>query len=246
MHYEPQQLGLVPEDNEIEVAPQTKVHGWYLKSKKPKGVIVFFHGNAQNLTSHYASLVWILKEGYDFFIWDYRGYGKSQGTPNPQNTVEDGKAIIKYIYQKNPKLPLFVFAQSLGGVIAMKSVIDLKGEVPIKSLIVDSTFQSYKSVGQNILSKHWLTWLFQHSSYLVLSDKYAAKGHVYEISPIPLLVIHGTQDQIINYKFGKEIFDNAKEPKEFWTIEGGRHIDSFWGAKSEDTRKKFLEYLSCF
>src|SRR5690606_6353518 len=116
VHYEPKQLKLEPLDVEIEVEPNVKVHGWYLKSqtKKPKGVIVFFHGNAENITSHYVSLSWILKEGYDYFIWDYRGYGKSQGKPSPQNTVHDGIIVIKHIYNQNPKLPLFVFAQSLG------------------------------------------------------------------------------------------------------------------------------------
>ena len=245
MHYDPKQLGLVPEDIEIEVAPKVKIHGWYLKSsvKKPKGVLVFFHGNAQNLTSHYVTLSWILKEGYDYFIWDYRGYGKSQGEPHPQNTVEDGKAVIKYIYNKNPKLPLFVFAQSLGGAIGMRSVIDLKGEIPIRALIVDSTFESYKSVGSDVLSHHWITWLFQPLAYLVLSDKYSPKGKVPEVSPIPLLVMHGTKDAVVSYKFGEQIFQDAKDPKEFWTIENGTHIDSFWGAHGDEFRKKFLAYL---
>jgi alpha-beta hydrolase superfamily lysophospholipase len=248
LHYDPKQLGLEPEELAIEVAPKTQVYGWYFKSpfKKPKGVIVFFHGNAENLTSHYVSLSWILKEGYDFFIWDYRGYGKSEGTPNPQNTVEDGKTIIKYIYNKNPKLPLFVFAQSLGGNIAMRAVIDLKGEVPIKSLMVESTFESYQSEGRDLLSQHWITWILQPLSYVLLSDKYAAEAKVDQISPIPLLIIHGNKDRVVNYKFGQEIFKHAKEPKEFWTVEDGVHINSFWGPHAQEFRKKFIEYLSRF
>ncbi len=245
VHYEPAQLGLVPIENEMEVDPGVKIHGWYLKSKakNPKGVFVFFHGNAQNLTSHYVSLSWVLKEGYDYYIWDYRSYGKSSGEPSPQNTVSDGKEIIRYIYNKNPKLPLYVFAQSLGGIIAMRAVIDLKGEIPIKAMIVDSTAQSYQSVGRDILSKHWLTWIFQPLSYVLISDKYAPEDRVGEISPIPLLVIHGTKDQVISYKFGEEIFKDAKDPKEFISIENGTHIDSFWGRGADVTRKKFLEFV---
>lgn len=244
MHYDPAQLSLVPEDIEIEVEPNTRIHGWYLKSKKPKGVIVFFHGNAQNLTSHYVTLSWILKENYDYFIWDYQGYGKSQGKPSPKNTVENGRSVIKYIYNRNPKLPLYVFAQSLGGAIAMRSVIDLKNEIPIKALIVDSTFQSYQSVGSDVLSKSWITWFFQPLSYLVLSDKYSPEDKIDQISPIPLMVIHGTHDGIVNYKFGEEIYKDAKDPKEFVSIENGNHIDSFWGPHAEKIRKKFLDYLN--
>lgn len=242
VHFDPAQVGLVPEDVEIE-SDSLKLHGWYLKAKKPKGVIVFFHGNAQNVTSHYANLMWILKEGYDYFIWDYRGYGKSQGKPNPQNTVEDGKEVIKFIYNKNPKLPLYVFGQSLGGAVAMRSVIDLNGEIPIRAVVVDSTFQSYQSVGKEILSRSWLTWLFQPLAYVALSDKYAPEDKVHKISPIPLLVMYGTKDQIINYKFGEEIYKDAKDPKEFIRIENGQHIDSFWGSDHMETRKKFLEFL---
>lgn len=246
MHYDPAQLGLAPEDLEIETSAGVKIHGWYFKAKdkNPKGVIVFFHGNAQNLTSHYVSLSWVLKEGYDYFIWDYRGYGKTLGESTPENTVSDGKAVIRFIHKKNPPLPLFVFAQSLGGVIAMRSVVDLKGEVPIRALIVDSTFQSYQSVGRDILSKSWITWIFQPLSYVFLSDKYSAEDRVGEISPIPFLVMHGTSDQVINFKFGKELFLEAREPKELWVIKDGQHIDSFWGKSAELTRKKFIEFIS--
>ncbi len=245
VHYEPSQLKLSPEDIEIEVDNDIRVHGWYLKTdfKKPKGVIVFFHGNAQNITSHYVSLSWVLKEGYDYFIWDYRSYGKSHGNPTPQNTVEDGKKIIQFIYERNPNLPLFVFAQSLGGAVAMRAVVDLQGSIPIRALIVDSTFQSYQSVARDLLSRGWLTWIIQPLAYLVMSDKYAPEGKIDRISPIPLMVIHGTSDQVISYKFGEEVFKEAKDPKEFVRIENGQHIDSFWNSTAADTRKKFLEFL---
>lgn len=244
-HYDPKQLGLVPENVEIVVSGDTKVHGWYFKSKKKsKGVLVFFHGNAQNLTSHYVSLSWILKEGYDYFIWDYQGYGKSQGEPSPKNTVEDGKTIIRYVYNRNKNLPLYVFAQSLGGAIAMRSVVDLKKEIPIRALIVDSTFQSYQAAGRSILSKHWLTWLFQPFAYVLLSDKYAPEDRIGEISPTPMLVMHGTKDQVVDYKFGEEIFEDAKDPKKFISIKDGMHIDSFWGHEAAKTRKEFLEFLA--
>jgi alpha-beta hydrolase superfamily lysophospholipase len=245
VHYEPKQLKLEL-DVEIEVEPNVKVHGWYLKSqtKKPKGVIVFFHGNAENITSHYVSLSWILKEGYDYFIWDYRGYGKSQGKPSPQNTVHDGIIVIKHIYNQNPKLPLFVFAQSLGGAIAMRSVIDLNGEVPIRGLAVDSTFQSYQGVAREVLSRGWITWLFQPLAYITLSDKFAPAGKIDRISPIPFMVIHGTEDTVVKYKFGEEVFKDAQEPKEFLKIEGGHHIDAFWNKNSEEHRKKFLSFLN--
>lgn len=245
LHYEPKQLNLKPEDIFIQVDPSITLHGWYFKSEtKPKGVIVFFHGNAQNLTSHYVNLSWIVKEGFDYFIWDYRSYGQSTGEPSPKNTVEDGVRVIQHLYSKNPKLPLFVLGQSLGGAVAMRSVVELGGQIPIRAVIADSTFQSYQSVGRSVLSKHWLTWLFQPLVYLVLSDKYAPEGKVSQISPIPLLVIHGKKDPVIDYKFGLELFEDAAEPKQFLSVEEGTHISGFWASNRDEVRKEFLEFLN--
>ncbi len=245
-YYDPAELDLQPENIVVNVNENIQLHGWYFKSKKPKAVIVFFHGNAQNLTSHFINLSWVVKENYDYFIWDYRSYGQSTGEPSPKNTVEDGMLIIRSIHERNPNLPLFVLGQSLGGAVAMRSVIELANEVPIKGVIADSTFQSYQSVGRNVLSRHWLTWLFQPFVYIALSDKYAPSGEVHKISPIPILVIHGKEDPIIDYKFGEEIFKDAREPKQFLRVETGGHINSFWGESRDDVRKQFLSFLEKF
>ncbi len=247
MLYPPERLGVHPQEKSIEVEKGIVIHGWYFSSthgarQKAKGLIIFFHGNAQNLTSHYANLVWILKNGYDFFIWDYRGYGKSNGEPTPQNTVQDGIQIIKTLAQEDPQLPLIIFGQSLGGAIAMSAVIRLQHQIPIAAVVIDSSFASYKAAARSVLSQRWITWLFQPLTYIVLSDTYAPNGYIQEISPTPLLVMHGNLDQIIDYKLGMDIFKQAKEPKEFWTIENGQHIDSFWN-HGKSYQEKFLKYL---
>jgi fermentation-respiration switch protein FrsA (DUF1100 family) len=250
LFYPPENLQLLPEEIFIEVEPHLKVAGWYFSSrekthKKPKALIVFFHGNAENMSSHYANLVWILDHGYDFFIWDYRGYWKSQGTPDPQNTFEDGIKVIQTISKKDPKLPVIIFGESLGGAIALKSVIELKKskeDVPLKAVVIDSSFTSYKAEGRFVLSQHWLTWALQPLTYLALSDRYAPDGEIDKISPTPLLVIHGKKDAVVGYYEGEEIFKQAKDPKEFWSLENGIHTDVFWGHKGI-YRTKFVEYL---
>src|SRR4051812_3784255 len=85
--YEPTKLGLEqPEDRFFPSTDGTLLHAWYFRSdpkKQPKALIAFFHGNGENLSTHFASLAWILPFGYDFMIFDYRGYGRSQGDPSP-------------------------------------------------------------------------------------------------------------------------------------------------------------------
>jgi fermentation-respiration switch protein FrsA (DUF1100 family) len=248
---DPEKNGISHEEVSFMSTDGTKLHGWYFKSpvvgkpgapKAPRAQFVFFHGNGENMTTHFASLAWILPFGYDYFIFDYRGYGISEGDPTPEGTVRDGMAAIRYAHQRNPNVPLIVFAQSLGGPIAMRSLIELKREVPIKWVVLDSTFLSYDSEGRSVLSKSWITWLFQPLPYLLLSDAWAPGDRVSEISPTPILVMHGDKDRTVDYSLGVDLFTHAREPKEFWKIEGGQHIDAFWEHKGI-YRTKFLDRL---
>jgi fermentation-respiration switch protein FrsA (DUF1100 family) len=248
----PSHYNVTPKEVVIESSGGTKLAAWYFSSHQdhpetpPKAVLVFFHGNGENMTSHYQSLVWILKHGYDFLIFDYRGYGVSEGKPSPEMTVEDGKAAIRWTsqYWKNQHkdVPLVVFGQSLGGAIGLRSAIEVKSEIPIKLIVADSTFVSYEEAGQKLLANHWFTWIFQPLPYLVLSDKYAPGDRVSELSPIPLVVIHGDHDQILNYELGKEVYAKAREPKEFWPVPGGTHIDGM-RRKDPSIRDKLLAKL---
>ena len=252
-YVDPSHYNVKPKDVVIESSDGTKLAAWYFSShpdqpdQPPKAVLVFFHGNGENMTSHYQSLVWILKYGYDFLIFDYHGYGVSEGKPSPEKTLEDGKAAIRWTYQlwkKGPKeVPLVVFGQSLGGAIGLRAALEVKSEVPIKLVVADSTFTSYEEAGQSVLSHHWLTWVFQPLPYLVLSDKYAPGDRVSELSPIPLVIIHGDHDQVVDYKLGKKLYEQAHEPKEFWTVPGGTHIDGM-RRKDPSIRDKLLAKLN--
>lgn len=251
-YVDPSHYNVKPKDVVLESSDGTKLAAWYFSSHPdhpdhpPKAVLVFFHGNAENMTSHYQSLVWILKYGYDFLIFDYHGYGVSDGKPSPEKTVEDGKAAIRWanrLWKGAPKeVPLVVFGQSLGGAIGLRAALEMKSEVPIKLVVADSTFVSYEEVGQKLLARHWFTWIFQPIPYLVLSDKYAPRDRVLELSPIPLVVIHGDHDQVVDYELGKEIYEKAREPKEFWPVPGGTHIDGM-RRKDPSIRNKLIAKL---
>ncbi len=223
----------------------TKLHGWFFESRlypKSKAVIVFFHGNAENISTHFTTLLWVLTHGYDFFIFDYRGYGISEGEPSPRGTMEDGKAALRWAHRQHPKTPLVVFGQSLGGAIALRSALEIKGELPIRLIVADSTFHSYQTIGANVLSRSWLTWLFQPLAYVLLSDQYAPKTKIKELSPVPVVVIHGDKDQTVEFELGKKVYELAASPKEFWPIPGGYHIDCFW-RQDQYCRHKLLETL---
>lgn len=239
-------LGHPPREVRFASLDGTELNGWYFRTplrKNPKGLLVFFHGNGENISTHFAQLYWILEEGYNFFIFDYQGYGRSQGKPSPRKTVKDGKAALCWSFLQKPTVPLIVFGQSLGGAVALRTVSEVKGQIPVAYLVVDSTFLSYRAVAREILSRHWLTWILQPLATLTLSDRYAPGNRVAAISPIPLLVIHGDQDQTVSFRLGEKLFNKAGEPKEFLKIPGGRHIDVF-ARHNGRYRKELLKRLN--
>lgn len=245
MYVNPDIMEFKPEDCVLKLANDSEIHGWYFTSSpNPKAVIVFFHGNGQNRTSHIVGLYWILKEGYDLFAVEYPGYGETDGNPTPKNTVESGHAALRYIQKRKPNTPIIVYGQSLGGAVAMRAVLDLKKEVPVSLVVADSTFLSYRKTGRVVLSKSWVTWLLQPLGWLLLDDQYAPGNKIKDLSPTPLLVIHDRKDPVIPIQLGEEVFKKAKEPKEFWEVTGGGHAQPFTGSSGLAQRRVFLEKLS--
>lgn len=247
LYFPPEARGYHPEEVEFKSADGTPLFGWLFrhegKAAKPKGVLVFYHGNGENLSSHYLSLLWILKEGYDFFIFDYRGYGLSKGKPSPGGTVADGEAALRLVRARYAGTPLVIFGQSLGGAVALRNAIDLKAEIAPKAVIIESSFASYEEVGRRALARGILGWPFQWLPWLVLSDRYAPDGEIAKIAPTPLLVFHAEDDQLVPFRCGEEIFEQALPPKEFWKVPGNGHANAYLRF-GDEYRTKTLAWLS--
>ena len=237
-------LDIQPQQIELKTTDGKKFYGWYFKaSDKPKGKILFFHGNAQNRTSHFFSLNWILKNNYDYFIFDYPGYGESEGSPDQFSTTDSGTKALEWLNKQGPETPLIIYGQSLGGNIALYTATKNKALAKPCLIAVDSTFKSYRKVAQRVLARHWLTWPVQGLSYLLVSDSYSAEDHIGEISPIPFLIFHSPGDPVVDFESGHEIFEAAGEPKKFYTVPGAGHTLAFNGVDREEFRKGFLEAL---
>jgi len=243
-YLEKEHISPQPEDLNFLSHDGKNLHAWLFKNsaqKKAKAVVVFFHGNAQNLRTHFSSIFWILKSGYDFVIFDYQGYGESQGKATPQNTVKDGVVTLKYVKSLYPNTPLVVFGQSLGTVVASRVVFESHAEIPIKLMILDSAFSSYQNAGQDVLSRTWLTWPFQWLPYLLLSDKWASHSKIKDFPNVPAVFIHGTKDQVIEFSRGKKFYEKYPAAKLFIEVEKARHIESLH--RSEKLRTKIIEIL---
>ncbi len=218
------------------------LHGWLLETPgKPLGTVVFFHGNAGNIGTHVNSVLWLVPEGYDVFIFDYRGYGLSGGKPSLEGVNVDGEAAInEALSLSRTGSGVIVFGQSLGGAVAVYAATTALNKDKIRAVIVDSAFSDYREIVRDKMAQLIITWPFQYPASLFLNNDYSPVKWIKKISPVPVLIIHGTDDRIVPFHHGRELFESALPPKEFWPAEGKGHIEAF---TDKDMRKRLLQYL---
>ncbi|MFZ4404922.1 MAG: alpha/beta hydrolase [Pseudobdellovibrionaceae bacterium] len=230
-----------PEDIYITTEQNIILHGWYFKTniKAPKGSILFFHGNAENLSSHYAMLIWIVNQGYNLFIFDYPGYGESTGKPSAKSTVESSRFVLQW-FQKNTPAPYIFYAHSIGGLIGMKALELYGQDIPWSRIIIASSLDSYQKITQDKMAGFWLTWPLQPLAYVLMSDHYAP--NIKKLPRAPILFMHGKKDDIIPYYFSEKMFVKANEPKQIWLLDEANHGDLFITEK-EKYKKRLVEYL---
>jgi alpha-beta hydrolase superfamily lysophospholipase len=238
LHGDPHAYGINFKEFYTRSQDGTRLVAWDLKSKKanPENLVLMFHGNAQNLSSHVFNLTWMLDHSSDVLIFDYRGYGLSEGTPYPRGVAEDGVRFLQLAYDKFKKYKykrLIIYTQSLGGTIAMRSLEEVSWKNEISLLVLDSTFRSPQDVA-NEKTHHVLGWL--------ISSEQTAQKNLSHLT-MPVLVIHAPLDPVIAYKFGEEIFEKIPSKKKtFWKIDGGRHGDVFF-VKRGIYREKLMSLI---
>ncbi len=220
-----------------------KLHGWYLKAKdKSRGTILQLHGNAENISSHVNSVLWLTLEGYDVFTFDYRGYGRSEGSPTQDGVHRDAQSALETVLTLPDinKERLFVLGQSLGGAIAVYAVANSEHKNHVKALILDSAFSSYRDIAREKLAQFMLTWPFQYPLSLLFNDDYSPVKWIRTVHPLPVLIIQGDQDTTVPVHHSSILYGTALDPKELWVVNGVGHIQ---GLSVIEIRRRFLEYL---
>lgn len=240
----PDKIGLAYEDIYFNSSDGVKLHGWFLPAKgKAKGTLLFFHGNAENISTHIGNVYWLPAQNYNVFLPDYRGYGLSEGTPSLQGAQVDINSAMGYLLQRKDidTDRIVILAQSLGGAMSLYNVAHSPYRSKIKALITESAFSDYRGIVREKLGSFWLTWPFQWPLSLTIDNDYSPLLVVNKISPIPLLIIHGDKDQVVPLSHGQALFAAAMQPKEMWVIEGGGHIEAL---RHKEYQVQLLEYLT--
>ncbi len=238
-HRTPEFYALKYKDIYFDSYDKTVLHAWHIYPKaESKGLIFLAHGNAQNLSSHFVSWVWLVEEGYELFIFDYRGYGKSHGEIDLQGSIEDTSAALSHL-ESFYKKEYVACGQSLGGTLLLNALKDRAND-KVKAVVIDSTFTGFSDIANDKMSKVWLAWPFQWIPYLSLDNDFDAKDKVALIDK-PILFLHGSLDPIIPPNNSWQLFELSNSPKEFWLVKDAQHIRALDNKKVQDD---FLDFLN--
>ena len=211
----PENIGLNFQNVEFVTEDKVRLHGWFIPDKNAKRTVLFFHGNAGNISHRLESIEIFHRLELNVFIIDYRGYGQCEGKISEKGTYRDAEAAWNYLIntQGINEQEIIIFGRSLGASIASW----LASKHTPAALIIESGFTSVPSMGQRFYPFLPIRWLTHF--------KYDTRQYVKNIS-CPVMVAHSKNDEIIPYDEGREIFHAAAEPKQFLEMRGG-HNDGF-------------------
>lgn len=205
----PADWGMAFEEVMLTTEDGLALHGWYLPAPGADKTLLFFHGNAGNISHRGESLRIFHRLGLNVLIIDYRGYGRSEGDPDEQGLYRDGRAAWRYLTDERGigAGDIIIFGRSLGGAVAAQ----LASEVNPNGLIIESSFSS---------ARDFVRTTMPLLSYLVVLrygfDSVAKLPQVH----CPVLVMHSPEDEIMPYSLGEKLYQAAGPAKQFWPLRG--------------------------
>jgi Hydrolases of the alpha/beta superfamily len=213
----PSDIGLEYEEVRLQTPDGETITGWHIpaapKVSEPgqEVTMLFFHGNAGNISHRMESIAFFHTLGLSVFIIDYRGFGESSGKPSVRGTIQDARTAWQWLTEQKrvPASSIILFGRSLGGGVAAA----LAAEVTPKAFILESTFTSLHDMGKE---------MFRWAPGIVFIDEYATVNNIKNLQ-IPLLVVHSPEDEVVLFRMGREIFDSYNGPKTFLQIRGSHN-----------------------
>ena len=217
----PQSYGLRYETVELRTADGETLQAWWVPAENARGVVLFFHGNAGNISHRLDYLLMFNRLRYTTFILDYRGYGKSTGSPSEEGTYRDAEAAWEYLRHARLAQPqdVVIAGESLGGAVGTW----LAAKVQPRAVLLFSTFTSVNDLGAQV---YWFlpVRLLSRIGYDNLENLKRIQA--------PVFIAHSRDDDVVPYSHGRKLFEAAREPKAFLEMRGG-HNDGFIFVRQE-------------
>jgi fermentation-respiration switch protein FrsA (DUF1100 family) len=225
----PDRVGVRYEPVSLRAADGVDLVAWFMPaSGKAHATVLFLHGNAENISTHFLNVAWMPAEGFNVLALDYRGYGGSAGRPSLPGMQLDIDAALTALRARPDVDPrrIVLFGQSLGGALAIYYAARGSQRDALRAVIADSAFADYRMIASEKLAASVLTWPFQWLPALVVDNDYSPLACVGAVSPLPLVLIHGEADVVVPPHHAQRLFEAAGRPKELWLLPGVGHIES--------------------
>ena len=221
-----------------------KVHGYVLEPKKKTvGTVLHFHGSGYNISRHYYHVKWLPSMGFRVVLFDYPGYGSSEGKATRKSVVEAGLAFFNHIESHYPSQPVFFFGQSLGGAISLSCYQKVKESKMLKGVVLDSTFSSYGSMAGVKFSKK-LGFLGKAVANVVkiAFDKQDDPSENLSSIQHPLLILHSVTDDVVPFSEAQKLLAFSPGDVEFWGQNGPGHV-SLFKEEGSKYRSQLVEWM---
>ncbi|MBT6345778.1 MAG: alpha/beta hydrolase [Nitrospina sp.] len=214
--WSPASEGVLAQDIYFTAEDGVKLHGWFIPAENAVATLLWFHGNAGNISHRLDNIQRLARLNLNVFIFDYRGYGRSEGVPSEAGIYKDSQAAYDAVLRLDGVSvdTLFLFGRSLGGICAVQTAMNW----PAKGLLLESVFTNSSDMARKIFPLIPLGW--------AMKSKLDAVSKVPHLR-LPKLFLHGTDDEIVPYDMGRKLFDAAAEPKTFYSIAGAGHNDTY-------------------
>jgi fermentation-respiration switch protein FrsA (DUF1100 family) len=208
----PQIIEREAEEVWLHTADGVRINAFYHSNPASKQALLWFHGNAENIGYGLDHLRELAKIGVNIVAVDYRGYGKSEGNPDEAGVYLDGDAAYDYLIKQRHfrSQDIFIYGHSLGGAVA----VDLASRRPCGGLIVESSFTSARAMAKRMFAIPLIEY--------VVKSRFDSLQKIRDVHA-PILIVHGTRDEVVPLAMGQQLFAAAPEPKRFYPVEGAGH-----------------------
>jgi hypothetical protein len=208
--WDPRLWNVTPSEHWVTARDGVRLHAWLFRAADPQApMLIWFHGNAGNLTDRAEMAAELARRGVSVFVFDYRGFGRSGGRVSESKIFRDGEAVHAYVRQLGARR-IVLYGESIGGPYAARVARDHKEGVA--AVILENSFPSLKDIANTLYAPLPLGWTAPFAL--------RTTGWLNEAG-VPVLVMHGTRDAVIPYSLGKKLFDDLRVPKEMLTSHAG-------------------------
>ena len=225
----PRAVGLDFQDVWLDVEPAVRLHGWYVPRVQPKGVALVLHGNAGSIALRIDWLRMFHDLGYAALVIDYRGYGRSTGSPSEEGTYKDARAAWDYLVGQQGwrAHDIVILGESLGGAIAAS----LAARTEPRALLLQAAFTSVPDVAQQIYPILPMRWISRY--------RYDTRAFLSSVSA-PIFIAHSRGDEIIPFSHGQALYTAARTPKQLLELSGGHNEGYIF------SRREWINALATF